>query len=109
MRTMTVLLAACVVAAAASAVTSAQAAPKFQTGNNAVITSGGGVLAPSGPQTNATSNQATLPATFAPLTAEECTGLGGKVHVDMLCAINGHKACSTVDANGVVRKVCLTQ
>jgi hypothetical protein len=47
-------------------------------------------------------------STYAPLTSQECQGLGGKVSVSLRCKSSGF-ACTTVDRNGVVRTQCLTK
>jgi hypothetical protein len=47
-------------------------------------------------------------SSYAPLTSQECQGLGGKVSVSLRCKSSGF-ACTTVDRNGVVRTQCLTK
>lgn len=47
-------------------------------------------------------------ANFAPLTKEECVGLGGKVHIH-LCTGRMGLACTTVDQHGVVRTECINK
>jgi hypothetical protein len=44
-----------------------------------------------------------------PLTAEECTGLGGKVTGSDYCNAQGQKACATVDKHGVIRVACIDE
>jgi hypothetical protein len=46
----------------------------------------------------------------APLTSQECKGLGGKVIFTQKCKEAGHSnACATVDKDGVVRVACINK
>jgi hypothetical protein len=46
---------------------------------------------------------------IAPLTSQECKGLGGKVISTNKCSAKGHQTCSTVDRHGVVRVACIDE
>lgn len=48
-----------------------------------------------------------LSTTVAPLTSQECKGLGGSVISTNSCLAKGHEACSTVDKHGVIRVACI--
>ena len=43
----------------------------------------------------------------APLTIQECTGLGGKEVSTNTCSALGYKGCATVDVHGVIRVACI--
>lgn len=43
----------------------------------------------------------------APLTSQECAGLGGTENFSFKCAASLQKACTTVDEHGVVRIACI--
>lgn len=45
----------------------------------------------------------------APLTIQECKGLGGKQISTNHCGALGQKACATVDNHGVVRVACIDE
>lgn len=62
-----------------------------------------------GPGSNATRDLGTKPTIFVPLTAAECTGLGGKVvdSAETSCASTG-KACFVTNPDGVIRTSCIT-
>lgn len=53
-------------------------------------------------------NKAPKLATFAPLTKEECEGLGGHVVITLNCK-GGLYTCSTIDSHGVVRSQCISK
>ena len=104
MRLTTFALTAAIAALAGSAFA---AAPL---GSGTAVKAGGGVLALPGTGSGATAGQvAPKPASFSPLTAAECTGLGGTVTMTVACMQKGRSACQTVDPNGIVRTVCLTK
>lgn len=54
--------------------------------------------------TSATNN-----TTVAPLTSQECKGLGGSVLHTNQCSAKGQQACATVDKHGVVRVACINK
>lgn len=45
----------------------------------------------------------------APLTSQECKGLGGTENFSFKCAASLQKACTTVDEHGVVRVACIDE
>jgi len=45
----------------------------------------------------------------APLTRQECKGLGGEVSSTNKCSAAGHRACRTIDRHGVVRVACINK
>lgn len=54
--------------------------------------------------------QAPKTSILAPLTAGECTGLGGKVHTNAgvdKCASGQH--CTTIDGDGVIKAMCISE
>lgn len=94
-----------ILAAAIVAATAAEAAPLR--GGDTVAAPVGAFNAPAGK----TASGAVLPAsqigdTLAPLSAQECTKLGGKVITNTVC--NSGSSCERVDQNHNVHEVCLS-
>ena len=100
-RVRTAALAVCVTMLTAGL---AQAAPAA---GQLILKNSGGVLAPGGmsqaPQGLPTVQTGSV---FAPLSAQECKDLGGKVETNSLC--NSGKSCQTVDQNMKPHEVCLS-
>ena len=65
--------------------------------------------APGGLKGTGSSNKTRQFTAFAPLTKQECEGLGGKVHFTLKCGRFGGGACVTVDSHGVVRSECINK
>ena len=70
---------------------------------------GTAILAAGKPSSKSQTTTAPRPGSAAPLTAQECAGLGGTVIKEVICVFGGGQACSTVDQDGVVRTKCLSR
>lgn len=82
----------------------------FETTNKATK----GSATPVGPPVPYPNNQADLAAPdgnviVAPLTIQECKGLGGTETSTNKCSALGQKACATADKHGVVRVACIDE
>lgn len=92
---------------AAVVLTAATAAAAPMAGKDTVVAPLGGFLSQSSRAGSAT----TLPVaqtggTLAPLTAQECTALGGEVAIASFC--NSRQSCQRKDENGKDYEVCLS-
>lgn len=92
--------------AAMLAVTAANAASLR--GADVVFTPGAGLNAPvSKPGAGAALPASQIGGTLAPLSADECKGLGGKV-VTTSSYCNSGSSCQRLDENGTPHEVCLS-
>jgi hypothetical protein len=62
---------------------------------------------PGGLKASGAATKAPRVATYAPLTVEECKGLGGRAQFNFQC--RSAIACTTVDQHGVVRTACVNK
>jgi hypothetical protein len=92
--------------AIAAAIALSSVAAEAASNHNAGVSIRAGTLAgtvgTSGPATPVVQTGGVL----APLTAQECTKLGGSVITNSVC--NSKNSCQRVDENGTVHEVCLS-